>query len=337
MPATQGDEDLAEASAQPSPEPGLVSVIIVSYWTGPLLMRAVMSALRQPRVGEVIVVDNGNWVNEMDRLRELAGDQVAKLVILTGHGNIGYAAGCNKGVAAARGDYVFILNPDAIVPDNAVDDLLTESRDLEGHWLLGAKLINPDGTEQAGGRRETLTPWTAFVEMTKLYRFAPKHPYFRRLNSHEDPCPGRRKKVPVISGACMLMRRETYGFIDGMDEDYFLHVEDVDFCLRLANAGGDIYYTPKVSILHFKSSSRASRVRIELRKAKSLVRYFWIHFRQPYPDIFLVAVSGLVWVGFGLRTVMIGLERVGTLLGLDKLFRSSSQSRAYATDRRRLR
>lgn len=315
---------------------GSVSVIIVSYWTGPLLMRSVMSALRQPDVGEVIVVDNGNWVNEMERLEELAADYSDKLVILSGHGNIGYAAGCNKGVNRATGEFIFILNPDAILPDHAVVELLAEASTLEGKWLLGAKLINPDGTEQAGGRRSTLTPWTAFVEMTKLYRIAPRHPYFRRFNYHQDPCPGCLQAVPVISGACMLMKREDYLSIDGMDENYFLHVEDVDFCLRLTKAGGDVYFSPKVEILHFKSSSRENRVRIELRKAKSLVRYFWIHFKDPYPRIFLWLVSALVWVGFALRTVLIGIERVLAFVGIRKLNRSNSR-RGYAVAHSRSR
>ncbi len=206
-----------------------VSVIIVSYWTGPLLVRSVFSALRQPEVAEVIVVNNGNWSGSMDRLTALAGDQADKLKIISGHGNVGYAGGCNIGARAATGKFLFILNPDAILPDNAVADMLSEAARLEGDWLLGGKLINPDGTEQAGARRSPLTPWTAFVEIAKLYKFAPHHPYFRRFNRHEEPCPGETTMIPVISGACMLMKRETFFTIDGMDEDYFLHVEDVDF------------------------------------------------------------------------------------------------------------
>ncbi|MBD0428061.1 glycosyltransferase family 2 protein [Aquisalinus flavus] len=312
-----------------------VSVIIVSFWTGPLLMRSAMSALRQPHVREVIVVDNGNWADEMDRLRELA-DYSEKLIIISGHGNIGYAAGCNKGAANATGEYIFILNPDAILPDEAVGDMLAESARLDGGWMLGAKLINPDGTEQAGSRRSTLTPWRAFVEMTKLYNFAPRHPYFRRFNYHKEPCPGQLTEVPVISGACMLMKRETYFSIDGMDANYFLHVEDVDFCLRLARAGGKIYFTPKVDILHFKSSSRESRIRVELRKAKSMVRYFFTHFRDPYPSVFLYVVSALIWLGFAMRTVMIMIRRMLALVGL-KQSGPDTVRRGYAAARNRAR
>ena len=301
----------ASAPAQPS-----VSVVTVSYWTGPLLARSVLSALRQPEVLEVIIVDNGNWSHEIDRLTSLAGDEVAKLRIITGHGNIGYAAGCNKGARVAKGAHLFMLNPDAILPDHAVRDLLQEAEALEGDWVLGGKLVNPDGTEQAGSRRRPLTPWSAFVEMTKLYRVAPRHPYFRRFNAHQEPCPEDLTEMPVISGACMLMPTQSYRNVRGMDESYFLHVEDVDFCLRMRKMGGTVYFAPNTDILHFKSSSRTNRVRVEARKARSMVHYFWSHFRDDYPKAFLVLVSALVWIGTGLRAAKIIAQRALALIGI---------------------
>ncbi|WP_306252603.1 glycosyltransferase family 2 protein [Parvularcula sp. IMCC14364] len=306
-----------EGASQPRPRQ-CVSVIIVSYWTGPLLVRSVLSALRQAEVAEVIVVDNGNWVDEMTRLEAIAGDNSHKLQIISGHGNVGYAAGCNIGAKAATGQFLFLLNPDAILPDNAVAELLADAGKLDGKWVMGGKLINPDGTEQAGSRRSPLTPWTAFVEMTRIYKLAPQHPYFRRFNMHQDPCPEEMIPIPVISGACMLMPRETFSAIDGMDEEYFLHVEDVDFCLRLRDAGGEVYFSPSTSIPHFKSSSRASKLRVEMRKAQSLVRYFWTHFRKPYPAVFLALVSALVWAATGVKALNILIRRGLRLVGLRK-------------------
>ncbi|MCI5044874.1 MAG: glycosyltransferase family 2 protein [Aquisalinus sp.] len=305
-----------------------VSVIIVSYWTGPLLVRSVLSALRQPEVSEVIVVDNGNWADEMTRLSAIAGENGDKLQIISGHGNVGYAAGCNIGAKAATGQFLFLLNPDAILPDNAVADLLAEGSKLDGNWLMGGKLVNPDGTEQAGSRRSPLTPWTAFVEMTRIYKLAPQHPYFRRFNMHQDPCPEEITPIPVISGACMLMPRDTFFAINGMDEEYFLHVEDVDFCLRLRDAGGEVYFSPGTSIPHFKSSSRSSKLRVEIKKAQSLVRYFWTHFRKPYPAIFLALVSALVWLVTGVKAIRILMQRVLRLAGFRNRAGSEGARRA---------
>ncbi len=317
----------SEGASRPKPRQ-CVSVIIVSYWTGPLLVRSVLSALRQPEVSELIVVDNGNWADEMTRLSAIAGENGDKLQIISGHGNVGYAAGCNIGARAATGQFLFLLNPDAILPDNAVAELLAEGSKLDGNWLMGGKLVNPDGTEQAGSRRSPLTPWTAFVEMTRIYKLAPQHPYFRRFNMHQDPCPEETIPIPVISGACMLMPRDTFFAIDGMDEDYFLHVEDVDFCLRLRDAGGEVYFSPVTSIPHFKSSSRSSKLRLEVKKAQSLVRYFWTHFRKPYPAIFLAIVSVLVWVVTGLKALRILLRRALRLVGLRRRTGGESTRRA---------
>ncbi len=303
------------AAAQPQLVPA-VSVVIVSYWTGPLLVRSVMSALQQKEVAEVIVVNNGNWDDAMERLQALVGDDVDRLKIISGFGNVGYAGGCNLGVKAASSKLVFILNPDAILPKDALAGLLAEGEALEGHWLLGGKLINPDGTEQAGSRRRLLTPWSAFVEMTKLYKFAPNHPYFMRFNRHQEKLPTETIATPVISGACMLMKRDTYLSIGGMDEYYFLHVEDVDFCLRLKEAGGEVYFAPNVDILHFKSSSRSSDIKVEIRKAQSMIRYFWSHFRLEYPWVFLVLTSIAVWATTGLKVCSIVAKRGLALIGL---------------------
>ncbi|MBL4620077.1 MAG: glycosyltransferase family 2 protein, partial [Marinicaulis sp.] len=122
--------------------------------------------------------------------------------------------------------------------------------------------------------------------VSKLYKIAPKHPYFQRFNMHTYECPEDVIDVPTLSGACFLIPAEDYALIDGMDEHYFLHVEDVDFCLRFAKAGGKIYFNPHVSVLHFKSSSRANPVKIEARKTSGMIRYFNTHFSDTYPRPF---------------------------------------------------
>lgn len=312
-----------------------VSVVIVTFYTGPLLWRSVHAALEQSSVKEVIVVDNGNWPATVSALVDMAALE-PKMKLVTGQGNIGFAAGCNLGARAAEGQEIFILNPDAIVPAGAVDILLEEGRAAANGapWMIGGRLINPDGTEQAGARRRTLTPWTALVEMTRLDRLAPRHPYFRRFNSHETPCPGKTIQMPVISGACMLMPRMDYFAIGGMDEGYFLHAEDIDFCLRFRADGGRVLYTPKADILHMKSSSRANKVKVERLKAQSLNRYFRRHYPTQYPLGFVSFVCGLVWVGFGLRA----LKSVGgsalALLGVNRRHGFGGLGRAIRAARR---
>ena len=292
-----------------------VSAIVISYYTGPLLARALSSLSAQPEISEIILVDNGNFAGAVDHaVSERSGDTPIK--ILSGHGNIGFAAACNLGASNSVQPVLLFFNPDAVMPDGGVRQLIADGAALERPWMMGAKLVDPDGAEQQGSRRETLTPWRAFVEAGQLYKLAPRHPYFRRFNLHAMETPDDIQPTPTISGACFLLHRQDYDAIEGMDERYFLHVEDVDFCLRFANAGGKVYFNPHVSVVHFKSSSRANPVKIEARKTASMIRYFNTHFSDAYPRPFLWIVAGILWLSFGLLFVRRGMAKLLRLIGM---------------------
>ncbi|MGE0410244.1 MAG: glycosyltransferase family 2 protein, partial [Amphiplicatus sp.] len=277
-----------------------VSAIVVSYFTGPLLGRVLGALKAQPEIAEIILVDNGNWPNAIEEaLAANAGGPPVE--VLTGHGNAGFAAGCNLGAARAKGAFLLFLNPDAIMPEGGVARMLSEGAALKRPWLMGAKIIDPEGGEQQGSRRAVLTPWRAFVEAARIYKLAPRHPYFRRFNLHDEPCPAETIETDVISGACFFLPQEDYFAIGGMDEAYFLHVEDVDFCIRFLAAGGRVYFNPHVAVTHYKSSSRANAMRVEFRKTVSILRYFRRHFRDAYPPGFLWLVAGVLWLVFAAK------------------------------------
>jgi GT2 family glycosyltransferase len=287
---------MSESSESRAP----VSAIIVSYFTGPLLARAIASLKAAPEIGEIILVDNGNWEGAVAAAVE-ATQGGAPVETISGHGNVGFATACNLGARRATGDYLLFLNPDAAMPPGGVARLIADGARLERPWLVGPMIVNPDGTEQQGSRRGALTPWTALVEAARLYRLAPRHPYFRRFNRHEDPRPADLAPAPVVSGACFFIPRADYFAVGGMDERYFLHVEDIDFCLRFAKAGGRVYFDPHVGVVHNKSSSRVSAMRVERRKTASAILYFREHFSGVYPPGFLTLVSGVLWTAFGLK------------------------------------
>lgn len=309
-----------------------VSAVVVSYYTGPVLARAVNALREQPEIAEIILVDNGNFSGDVEAAADGEG---APVNIIAGHGNIGFAAGCNLGARLAAGEYLLIINPDAVAPEGGVARLLADAGDLQRPWLMGAKLVGPDGEEQQGSRRRVLTPWTAFVEATRLYKLAPQHPYFKRFNMHTEECPAEIKEVPTLSGAIMFLPRESYDAIGGMDERYFLHVEDVDFCLRFAKAGGHIYFNPHVSVTHYKSSSRANPVKIEARKTAGVIRYFHTHFSDAYPKPFLWLVDGALWTLFGALFVKRGVQKALRLAGFGVRAGGRGLRRAMTLGKRR--
>lgn len=297
------DKSLSRGLAlQSNSNKGSITAIVVTYHTGAILAQCLDSLRLQTGLGEIILVDNGNPEGVVE---SAIGANADGPVIrhIAGHGNVGFAAACNIGARVASSDLLLFINPDAVLPPGAARQLADDGAACPRSWLIGAKIIDPDGAEQRGSRRATLTPWRAFVEAAKLYNFAPRHPYFRRFNLHCDPCPEKVTPVPVISGACFMLPRVEYWAIGGMDERYFLHVEDVDFCLRFANAGGVVYFNPNVSVVHFKSSSNVDPVIVKMRKTSSMTRYFRTHFSDPYPAPFLWLVSLLLWTQFGLSAI----------------------------------
>ncbi|WP_375201988.1 glycosyltransferase [Hyphococcus sp.] len=308
-----------------------VSAVMVSYFTGPVLARSIAALRTQPEIAEIILVNNGNFAGDVEAASASAG---APVRVIEGQGNVGFAAGCNLGAKNASSEYLLIINPDALMPAGGVARLLTDSAELDRPWLMGAKLVNPDGAEQQGSRRQVLTPWTAFVEATRLYKLAPQHPYFKRFNLHTEDCPDQVIDVPTLSGAVMFLPKADHDAVGGMDERYFLHVEDVDFCLRFAKAGGEVWFNPHVEVVHYKSSSRANPVKIEARKTAGIIRYFHTHFSDAYPKPFLWLVDSLLWALFGVLFVKRALFKALRLIGFRMRVGGRGLERARSLARR---
>ncbi|MEM1381254.1 MAG: glycosyltransferase family 2 protein [Pseudomonadota bacterium] len=281
----------------------MISVVMVTYHTGAILWESLASALDAEGVSEVVVVDNGNPAEVTEKLLAMSREN-ARLSVITGHGNEGFGRACNRGAASARGEYFLFLNPDALLPKaGAVELLRCGQEDGSDDWAAGPRLDNPDGTEQQGSRRAILTPWNAFVEASRAYRLMPNHPYFKRFNDHEAAPLAEPTAVPCLSGAAFLVPRSTWEKLGGFDPRFFLHVEDVDFFVRLSKAGGRAIFVPSARVVHHKSSSEVDPLFVERRKKQSLNLYFATHFKDVYPPGFLTLLRGMLWVSFAFRSV----------------------------------
>ncbi|MCD6035122.1 MAG: glycosyltransferase family 2 protein [Rickettsiales bacterium] len=289
----------AASTDKANTEQALVSVIMVSYQTGPILWQALESVLSQSFLKELVIVDNGNPYDITERLWSLSR-QDARVKLLTGHGNIGFAAACNKGVEKASGDYILLLNPDCLISPGALKRVVEALQASPDYWVAGGSITNVDGTEQAGSRRNILTASVALVESFKLYRFLP-NAWLPRMNFHHRPAPDRPIQVPAISGAFMMMPREIYSRVGKMDEGYFLHVEDLDFCLSIQKAGGKILHVPDVKVIHYRSTSDVSNTFIEKHKAEGFIRYFRKHFADAYFPGFIPLMSVAIYARYAVR------------------------------------
>ncbi len=274
-----------------APAAPLTSVVMVSYHTGPVLTRAIASVLAQSEPVELCLVDNGNPPEVIETLRTMAGND-ARIRFLTGHGNVGFSRGCNLGARAAQGDHLLFLNPDSVLPPDTLLKLQKHGATLKRPYMIGARLLGEDGHDQRGCRRALLTPGTAFVEALGLFRLFPR----LRLNFNEEKVPAALAPMPAISGAFMYLPREDFFRIDGFDEGYFLHVEDMDLCLRFRRAGGEILFAPDIPVTHIGATSNAPSWFIEKHKARGFVRYFHKNFGGNYPLPLLWLVDAAAWV-----------------------------------------
>lgn len=270
-----------------------VDVVMVGYFTGSALYRSLPRALDDRDVGHVVLVDNGNDRVVRDWLDELT-QKYDNLTVVEGHGNIGFARGCNLGAMVGTGDYLLFLNPDAVIEPGAVRHMVETLSALPTLALVGARLLNTNGEEQRGSRRGQLTPWAALVVLLRLGAWIPRTADHLRIHREDDPVSPGPVDMPTVSGAAFMMRRSDYQAIGGLDEGYFLHVEDIDICKRVRDAGGRVVFDPRARVVHYGSTSRANPLFIEWHKGWGFVRYFFTHARSGLGRVAAAVLAPLI-------------------------------------------
>ncbi|MFT4253620.1 MAG: glycosyltransferase family 2 protein [Caulobacter sp.] len=254
------------------PAKPLVSVVMVVYWTGEALVDSIRHVLAEPMVDEFVIVDNGSSPADAEMLRAL-GLTEPRVQLAQGHGNVGFARGANLGASIAQGEYLIFLNPDANLQPDCVPAMVAAFRDQPTPTVMGARVLNIDGTEQRGGRRGEVTPVTTLMSLSQLSQKVKRFARFEIHREHE-PLPAEPTPVPTISGACFALRRGDFQFLAGFDEGYFLHVEDIDLCWRARQAGGQVLFHPEARVVHLGHTSLEHPVKVEFHKGVGLSRYF---------------------------------------------------------------
>lgn len=250
-----------------------LSVIMVSYRTGPSLFLSIDAVMSAHEVAELVLVNHENPRETVLRLDALARTR-PKLRLIHSGGNLGFARGCNLGAEHARGDVLLFLNPDAILAQGAATQMMATLRDMPEPGIVGARLTDLTGREQRGGRRGELTIVSALSGFLGLARVLP---FMRDVHRENEALPDDADPSPVVSGAAMMMTRAGFDTLGGFDEGYFLHVEDIDICRRARNAGGAVMFEPRAVVMHYGTTSKASLFTVETWKARGLTRYFATH------------------------------------------------------------
>jgi GT2 family glycosyltransferase len=292
-----------------------ISAIIVNYNAGSLLVDCIARVL--PQVDEVVVVDNGSEDDSLTLLERVIANP-KHLKIIKNNNNLGFSVACNIGINNARSTNLLFLNPDCLIASRAVEGLLSALNSDPKIGMTGGLLLNEDGSEQAGGRRTVPTPWRSFVRAFGLSKFAYRWPrLFDDFVLQGQPLPQGPVDVEAISGACMLVKQEAVSDVGLWDENYFLHCEDLDWCMRFRQQGWRVLFVPNARIFHVNGfCSRNRKVFVEWHKHKGMILFYKKHFRHQYPGFLMWLVAVGVWLRFGLVVVRHGWRQLSRKEGL---------------------
>ena len=272
------------------------SVIIVNFNCGTLLTDCVRSVLESTAPVEVFVSDNGSVDDSIQHLRQEIYDD--RLHIVMNEKNLGFAKASNILLSEANGDFFLFLNPDCQIHPNTIERMWDAVVSRPDVGIAGCLVRNTDGSEQAGCRRRVPTPARTLIRVLHLDR---PFPFLREkgIAMYQEPLPAEPIYVEAISGAFMLVRRSSIEDVGPMDEQYFLHCEDLDWCMRFRRKGWKILFVPDVGITHHKGRCSHTRpIRVEWYKHKGMIRFYRKHFRHQYPSLLMVLIIFSVWVRF---------------------------------------
>ncbi len=245
-----------------------LSIIIVNWNTRQITADCLRSI--QETAGalqyEVIVVDNASSDGSPAMIRE----QFGWVKLIENQDNPGFAGANNQGMAVSQGRYLLLLNSDTIVKPGALQAAM---QFMDGHpevGLCGIRLLNPDGSFQTS-HAPFPNLLSEFLIATTLGR--------RLLNPYyPTPRPGANdsaQEVDWVVGAFMLLRREVYEKVGGMDTTYWMYSEETDWCYRIKQAGFRIFYLPEIAIIHIGgASTRQRKPEMMARLTKSKVLFF---------------------------------------------------------------
>ena len=252
-----------------------LTVIIVSYNTRDLTLAALRTlyATTQTTGFHTVVLDNASSDGSADAVAE-AFPQVE---LIRSTENLGFARANNVVAAAARSEWLLLLNPDTECHAGAVDNLLAFARANPQAGIYGGRTVFPDGRLNIASCWNRITPWSVFCLATGLTAAFPRSALF-----DTEAMGGWQRdtvrEVDIVVGCFLLIRRELWERLGGFDLRYFMYGEEADLCLRARRLGFHPMITPDAQIMHLVGAASASKTgkRVLVTKARmTLIRDHW--------------------------------------------------------------
>lgn len=269
----------------------MLSVVIVNY-NVKFYLEQCLESVRRASEGlqvEVFVVDNLSTDGSVEYLRE----RFPEVTFIENKENVGFARANNQAIRQSKGEYVLLLNPDTIVGEDTLNQCVEFMDAHREAGAVGAYMLHVDGTFAPESRRGLPTPFVAFCKMTGLTALFPKSRlfgryYMRYLDKNEV------NEIEVISGAYMMLRRETLDKVGSLDEDFFMYGEDIDLSYRVLKGGYKNYFLP-VRMLHYKGESTVKNSYRYVYTFYEAMRLFFRKHYSHYSWAISVPINLAIW------------------------------------------
>lgn len=258
-----------------------LSIIIVNYNTCELTVQALDSVINNTRglEFEVLVVDNGS----KDESIKTICIRYPQVSIIENDTNLGFAVANNQAIAIASGHYILLLNSDTIVQGDCLARCVGYLNKHPEIGALGCRVLLSDGRLDHACKRGFPTPQASLFYFLKLHKIFPYSQYFGQYTLNYIP-DDNISEVDALTGAFMMVRKETIEEIGLLDEAFFMYGEDLDWCYRIKAAGWKIIYFPEATIIHLKGGSGGRKSSKSIYEFHQSMRTFYDkHYVQSYP------------------------------------------------------
>lgn len=280
-----------------------LSIIIVTWNSREDIEPCLRSVFRNsPRLSrEVVVIDNAS----KDGTVHLIEEKFPTVRIIGNRHNVGFARAVNQGLRSVKGNRILLLNPDTVIIEEALGEMARLLEEREDVGAVAPQLLNPDGSVQPSCRRFP-TPASFLWEIIGLNRLFPRSPRFNgwKMGDFDHRTP---REVDQPMASCIMVEGEVVARIGPMDERFPMFFNDVDWCLRMQEAGWKIYFLPSARVTHsLGASTRRRRTRMIFSSHKSAIDFLRKYARRPLARLALIPVSILLMVA-GLVRIFLDL------------------------------
>lgn len=296
----------AQKSGADQPE---LTVIVVSYNTRELTLKALetLYATTKKTRFHTVVLDNAS----SDGSAEAIAAAYPEVELIASKENLGFAKANNIVAAAARTEWLLLLNPDTECHAGAVDNLLAFSKAHPQAGITGGRTVFPDGSLNIASCWMQITPWSAFCSATGLSSTFPKSDLFNP-EAMGDWQRDRVREVDIVVGCFMMLKRELWDRLDGFDLRYFMYGEEADLCLRAKAMGYSPMITPDAQIMHLVGASSKAQARKYSMIAKArmtLIQDHWPPAWVPFGRVMLGLWAGSRALTLGALSKVTGLKK----------------------------